>query len=228
MTNAAAQALSKALSRAWEFALDTIAPPDPLVRDIERSGPSGFMASAAPSDPAKDIKGITAFFSYKDRLVKTAILEVKSYGNKRVARIIGEAAYECLLAELSDLALFKNFDSPLLTTIPMTRKALRKRGWNQCDLIAEGIRLADRSQSIEIRTGLLEKVRETGDQVGRSRSERLESLKGCFEARRPEAVQGRNVIVLDDIATTGATLGEARKALRRAGARRVWCVAIAH
>ncbi|MBI5134288.1 MAG: ComF family protein [Candidatus Taylorbacteria bacterium] len=228
MTKSKGKAFSMAISAIFEYALDTIAPPDPLVRKIERMGSAEFARLTEPSSSKDRIASVTALFSYKDRLARAAILEVKSYGNKKVAHILGEAAYEYLLAELSDLELFENFDRPILTAIPMTRRSLRKRGWNQCDLIARGIALVDEARVIDVRTDLLEKVKETKDQVGRTRKERLENLKGAFAAKRPEEIRGRNVIVLDDIATTGATLGEAKRALLRAGAKKVWCVALAH
>jgi competence protein ComFC len=212
--------------KALGYILDTIAPPDPLSREIELSSVERFCGRAKRSEKA--LEGILSLFSYKDPFVRTAILEVKSYGNKKIARLLGAVAYEYLIAELSDLEAFEGFTRPLLLTVPLTKKSLRARGYNQCDLVADGILVADRPRSIEVRKDILVKSRETGDQVGKTRKERFENLKGCFDIADERDVRGRNVIVLDDIATTGATLGEAKRALRRAGARKILCVALAH
>jgi predicted amidophosphoribosyltransferase len=57
--------------------------------------------------------------------------------------------------------------------------------------------------------------------------ERIENVKGTFAVRRPELVRGRTILVVDDIMTTGATLGECAKTLKAAGASRVWSVTLA-
>jgi ComF family protein len=212
----------------WNFILDTVVPQDPYIRSIEKMGPGEFMAAVKMLSPGEHIDGALCFFSYRDPLVKAAILEVKSYGNRIIARLLAKTVRELLIAELSDLELFKNFVSPVLLPIPLTRKSLQKRGWNQCGLIVDEIKKIDQEKLLEIRNGVLIKTRETGDQVGKSRKERLENLRMCFSVRSEDAVRGRNVIVLDDIATTGATLFEARRALKKAGAKKVLCVAIAH
>jgi competence protein ComFC len=212
---------------AFEFAIDTLFPPDPFVRQIERMTPEEFSREALHVDEIDQIDGTIAFFSYRDALVKTAVLEVKSYANKKVARLIGRAAYELLVPELSDLETFRNFKDPLLIPIPLTKRARRSRGWNQCELIASEISKAT-SLSLEYRPDILIKSKETEDQVGKSKSERFKNLKGCFSVRDKEKILGKNVIILDDIVTTGATLKEAKKAVLDAGARRALCIAIAH
>ncbi|KKU76429.1 MAG: hypothetical protein UY03_C0035G0001, partial [Parcubacteria group bacterium GW2011_GWA2_47_64] len=72
------------------------------------------------------------------------------------------------------------------------------------------------------------KCKDTGSQTKMdTRKKRLENLKGCFVADG-KAVEGRNIILIDDVATTGATLVEARKTLLRAGARKVIAFTVAH
>ena len=219
--------LAKMLRKTWDFVLETIAPQDPYVRSIELMSPAEFSAKASEILPEGTIDGVISFFSYKGKLAKTAILEVKSYGNKRIARLLGTAIRDLLVFELSELELFENFTKPLLVPIPLTKKSLRRRGYNQCELIAREIAKADKGATLEMSASALIKTKETGDQVGKSRVERFANLKGCFQAKSEET-KGRNVIVLDDIVTTGATLKEAERALRKAGARKIILVSVAH
>ena len=74
----------------------------------------------------------------------------------------------------------------------------------------------------------LQKTKDTESQTKQdTRAKRLENLKGCFVADG-NIVKGRNIILIDDVATTGATLEEARRTLRRAGARKVIAFTVAH
>lgn len=220
------QTLRKVSRRAASFAMDAIAPKDADIRTIEGLGLEGFEAKAAGSPSPHPEKDVICLYSYKDPLAKKAILEVKSYGNRRVADILGKAVYEALIEEIAERACFEDFSRPIVAPIPMTRKSIRERGWNQCLLFAEALKRYDASNAFELSPSALVKARATEDQVGKSRRERFRNLEGSFRA--DPCVRGRNVIVLDDISTTGATFAEAKRALGQAGARKVLCVALAH
>jgi competence protein ComFC len=203
-----------------EYTIDTIAPPDPTVRHIEYMTIKEFLSKVQRAEVVMDPLAPRAILSYKDTLVKTAILEVKSYGNKRLALLLGSVLYRHLCAE---------FAYPtLIIPIPITKKSLRARGWNQCELVCRGLEKVDTEKRFEIRTDILYKIRETADQVGKGRQARFENLRDCFAVQSPEKVVGKRVIIFDDILTTGATLGEAASAIVRAGASHVTCIALAH
>ena len=72
------------------------------------------------------------------------------------------------------------------------------------------------------------KNRETKRQTTLKRSERLSNVKNSFGVLDAKNISGKNIIIIDDVVTTGATLREAKKVLIHAGARKVLCVAIAH
>ncbi|MFA6095499.1 MAG: phosphoribosyltransferase family protein, partial [Candidatus Paceibacterota bacterium] len=216
-----------ALRRAFDFFLDILFPQDEDVRHLETMTAGGLASSARRLEPGRDIEDSVILFEYKDPLVRLALAEAKFRGNRRIARLLGEAARDALAAELYERKTFENFSSPILVAVPMTKRSLRERGHDQCRLICEPIREDAESLGLSIRFDALEKVRETGDQVGRDKRERLESLKGSLKAD-PEIVRGKNIVVFDDIVTTGATWAEAKRALRKAGARRVLLLAIAH
>lgn len=214
------------IRKAISFILETIAPKDPEIKAIEDAGFERFDAKAARSRSSDLGNDVICLYAYKDPLVKKAVLEVKSYGNKTVASLLGKAVYETLIQEILERARFEDFRHPLLAPIPMTAKNIRERGWNQCLLIARALKEHDVFNAFELSPDALSKTRATDDQVGKGRRKRFINLKDCFEAS--ERVRGRNVIVLDDICTTGATFAEATRALKAAGARKTICVALAH
>lgn len=112
----------------------------------------------------------------------------------------------------------------LLVPIPLAPGRRRQRGFNQSELI--GQHLAGRL-SAPMMSAVLVRTRETPRQVGRTAAERRANIEGAFTCAMPEVVRGRRVAVVDDVMTTGATLGVAAEALRVAGASRVYGLAVA-
>ncbi len=105
-----------------------------------------------------------------------------------------------------------------LVPVPLHRDKLRDRGFDQSWLLAREIgRILDRPVGPEV----VIRVRETPTQTRLRRLERLRNLRGAFEVLRPERIQGRRVLVVDDVMTTGATAHEMARTLKRAGAREV-------
>lgn len=106
--------------------------------------------------------------------------------------------------------------------IPLGARRLRERGYNQAALLARPL-----AWQLErpLRPGVLQRVRETRSQVGLDREARRRNVREAFRAAA--AVAGRRVLLVDDVATTGATLEAAATALRRAGAVDVFALTVA-
>ena len=118
---------------------------------------------------------------------------------------------------ISEAALNRGAKKPdLICSVPMTTRALRKRGFNQSALIAL---LAGYRLGIPVSNNLLRKVRETPHQSDLNATERQSNLKNAFICQRP--MEGRHVVIVDDVLTTGATVNELAKTLKQAGASRV-------
>ena len=111
-----------------------------------------------------------------------------------------------------------------MVPVPLARGRRRERGFNQSELIAE--RLAE-ALELPLVTAALERVRETRPQVGRSAAERRENVRGAFACPDGGLVADRRVIVIDDVATTGATLRACAEPLKAAGAARVFGLVVA-
>lgn len=213
--------------RAYEFFLDILFPLDPEVRRLEQMTPAELSIHARRLESGREIPESIILFEYKDPLIRTAIREVKFRGNQRIAHLLGTLLRDTLIAELGDLKTFKNFREPILVSVPLTGRAFRKRGWDQCHLFLKEIVENADALGIDVRFDALRKIRDTEDQVGKNRKSRLENLTGCLKADE-SVVRGRSVIVFDDVVTTGATYEEAKRALRCAGARKVILLAVAH
>ncbi len=149
----------------------------------------------------------TAVFEYGGQLA-VALRRLKFSGRSDIARSLrpllapsfAQAAARC------DLAV----------PIPLHRRRLRKRGYNQALQILAP--LAKR-QGLSVRRRQLRRIRATPAQSTLSRSGRIKNLRGAFAVRG--SLNDASVLLVDDVRTTGATLEAAAKALRRAGAREI-------
>lgn len=113
----------------------------------------------------------------------------------------------------------------VLLPVPLHRSRRRSRGFNQAELIAKAA--VKRLPALDFAPGVLVRQRETISQVGLSREERIENMRGAFRVADAGRVKGRTVIVVDDVMTTGTTLSECARVLKRAGAENVWAATVA-
>lgn len=203
-------------------ALDVIFPSSDEARALQNMSPDTFVATIKPAESLHDM---TAYFAYRDPFMREAIWQIKYRRNKHVARLLAVVLADHLLEDLQHKQQFEHFVDPILIPIPLSKKRKRERGYNQVELITSALD----PEHYDINTTILSRTKHTESQARTSnRDARIENMKGCFHITNPESVRGKNIIVLDDVITTGSTLCEARKVLLEAGARSVWCVGVAH
>lgn len=178
---------------------------------------SGVVCEACAERCA--LRRFLAPFSYHDGLVRELIHTYKYEGVRELKRTFAEEVLKFL-----EFYGVKVPPSAVLVPIPLHRSRERERGFNQAKLIADelgtrwGVGVAS----------LLKRKRATEQQIEMaSYSKRRENVAGAFEVKDPAACSGQTVILVDDVSTSGATLYEAARALREAGARTVWAIAIA-
>jgi ComF family protein len=134
-----------------------------------------------------------------------------------------------MLAEaIADLTpSFGNVNATVVP-VPLHSRKLRQRGFNQSELIARAALKTMRAGTrFELKPALLQRCRETQSQIGLSRHQRRENMRGAFVVTKPEYVSGREVLLVDDVFTTGTTASECARVLRRAGASKVWVATVA-
>jgi ComF family protein len=112
-----------------------------------------------------------------------------------------------------------------IVPVPLHKSRLREREFNQAALLARHI--AD-DLNITALEGLLKRHRPTRAQVDLERSDRLENVKGSFCVEPKHDLRGKNILLIDDVLTTGATSSEAASALKAAGAGIVFVLTLAN
>lgn len=164
----------------------------------------------------KKLDHVCAVFAYRNPLTQTLIWQLKYKENKIIARLCGEIVQKILSEQFSTRVL--------LIPIPLSNARRRTRGFNQNELIIDHI-----SQHYERTYVALKKIRHTVPQSSLSdRAARLTNISGCFSVALPELVHDRDIVLIDDVITTGSTLREARNTLLAAGAHEVRSIVLAH
>ena len=152
-------------------------------------------------------------------LAKELIWQFK-YGKKTSAgHPLGAIASEYL----NNLGLeFKNFS---VVPIALHKKRQRQRGFNQAEILAKAI---SKKLSLPLLTGALTRIKETSAQMKlESRESRYENLKDAFMIPLISEIDGKNILLVDDVVTSGATFNEAVRALKNAGAKKIIALAVA-
>jgi ComF family protein len=143
------------------------------------------------------------------RTLREIIHHLKYSDRVSLAKPLGHILKQCLQREA--------FTGELIIPVPLHRSRERQRGFNQAELIAQQL-------GLPVATKILKRRKNTPSQTGLSRNERKRNLASAFEVMHE--VKGR-VIVVDDVYTTGSTMNEIARTLKRAGAERVEVLTVA-
>lgn len=118
----------------------------------------------------------------------------------------------------------------LLVPVPLFKSKQRQREFNQSELLARAAlkKLPDQARvRIELADSVLVRQRDTRSQTGLTRHQRRENMRGAFSVGDAKRVAGRDVILVDDVLTTGTTAAECARTLRRAGAKKIYVATVA-
>lgn len=162
----------------------------------------------------------TAFFFYvRGNRVQRLIHSLKYKGNKDLGVYLGEQ-YGQLLREVPLLA-----DVHAIIPVPLHPKKMRKRGFNQSEVIADGL---GKSLQIPVNTGLLIRNKATDTQTRKTRYHRWENVEHIFSVVQEGSMEGKHLLLVDDVITTGSTVEACIHALMRIPGVRVSVVAVAY
>ena len=150
-----------------------------------------------------------------DGPIERAVHRFKYEGWRKLAGPLSQFVAERLVIE--------GLSARCVVSVPLHPTRLRQRGFNQADLLA--VELRNRLVVFEP-AGKLVRTRPTPPQVGRDRLRRFENVRGAFEWHGPR-LGGESMLLIDDVATTGATLDACARALREAGSGPVIGVSVA-
>jgi ComF family protein len=172
-------------------------------------------------DCAPEFDRAASFGEYTDG-VRGLVHLLKYESVRPVARPLGGMLAQAIAELLAGCADAK----PLLIPVPLHKSRRRSRGFNQSELIARAA--AKRlPQRLEVACGALVRQRDTVSQVGLTREERIANVRDAFRVADAARVRGRDVVLVDDVMTTGTTLSECARVLKKAGAKRVWAATVA-
>ncbi len=222
--------MKKELLRVWQTSLDILFPPICL----------GCQSNLLSDEEKENLLCNTCFNGVKiySNIVKPdplfSLLAVSSYENTALRELIHYFKYNGFLAAQAPLEklIIKWLDansslvssildsSFCLIPIPLHKKRLRERGFNQAEIIGQ---ILSRHLNIPLEKNLLERVRDTKSQIKMKGAQRREeNVRGSIRIREEDrSPQCQNIILVDDIYTSGATMKEAAGALHRAGAKNI-------
>ena len=129
---------------------------------------------------------------------------------------------DALAAQMTDFVRDLNWPIDMLIPIPLGRQRHKERGYNQVGMIARPLALI---LDIQFAPNELTRRKETRSQVGLSKQERQKNVHGAFQAGT--GVNGKTILVLDDVSTTGSTLSSSAEALLSSGAKDVYALTVA-
>ena len=149
--------------------------------------------------------------------VRADILDLKFNNEKHLAEKLGsEMAERCAV-------VYSDIDFDIVTFVPMTKEAYSERGYNQSQLLAEKV-----GELLFVPVeDLLVKTRQTRVQHELGGNDRLENVKNSVRLKDDILIKGKNILICDDVKTTGATLNQCVQALEKGCADKVCCITAA-
>lgn len=173
--------------------------------------------------PGKNLNGLYFAASFKNPVIKTLIhnFKYKPY-TKNLAETLASLLIEhFVLAKTNTDSIWEN---SVLIPVPLHEKKLRQRGYNQSEELAKELA---KILKIPVISNFLVKIKSTESQMHLKKEAREKNLLGAFAIKKPfDFAQGK-IFLVDDVYTTGSTMEECAKVLRKAGAKTVWGIAVA-
>lgn len=179
-------------------------------------------------------------FSYKNKIIKELIWQIKFRGKKKYSDICGEILCEYILNILkSDHTIIthaENFNStknntnscPILIPVPIHKKRRVERGFNQCEWLCESIKEYDSKNILNYNSEILIRNKYQTKQSWINKKERMNNLKNSFYIKDPKAIKNKDLIIIDDVCTTGSTIKEICQTLKKSGINSITIFTIAH
>ena len=145
-----------------------------------------------------NITSATSYIYYRKESPYNRLLHKMKYGNHpeigyRMAKMAAET--------LTESGFFDGIEA--IVPLPLSKKKKRERGYNQCDYIAEGL---SHITGIPVLKDCVMRNKSNETQTHKTRDERWKNVEGIFSLTKPEQIEGKHILLIDDILTTGATL----------------------
>ena len=165
------------------------------------------------------ISGFVSHYIFeKDKELQNIIHALKYDRKFHIGIFLGECLGKHFKSQL------QSWNINMIFPIPLHHLKKAERGFNQSYYIAKGI---SSQTSMAVKSNVIERIRFTQSQTTMTLKEREENVEGAFKVRKTENVKGKNVLLVDDVMTTGATINECGRVLLEAGANRIYASTVA-
>lgn len=166
------------------------------------------------------VEGAAAFLYFnKGSRVQHMIHRFKYKGRHQIGTFLGRI-YGYKLASQSP---YNTVD--MIIPVPLFKKKQLKRGYNQSEVFAKGLSIA---LGVPVETNLLFRIRESESQTRKTRAERWDNVKEIFTVTHPEQLEGKHILLVDDVFTTGATIEACASTLMKDSNIRISVITIAY
>ena len=180
-----------------------------------------FQGGKCKDCRSKKLDGLYFAIPYQSPLIKELIQKFKYHP---FAKELAETLSFLIITHFQLLDNKPNFSNFILTPIPLSEKRLKWRGFNQSIEIAREV---SKSLKLPLVSNCLIRIKNTHPQVELGAEARKENVKDIFVCQDKKEILGKKILLIDDLYTTGATMEEAARVLKKAGVKKVYVLALA-
>lgn len=153
-----------------------------------------------------EIERATSFMYYHKNSPYNNLIHRLKYKNRPDT---GERLAFLAAKEIAESGFFDDIDA--IVPLPLSKRKMRQRGYNQCDYIAKGL---SRATGIPVIKNAVKRLKSNETQTHKNRDERWQNVEGIFALSDATLLKGKHILLIDDILTTGATLASCAKSIQ--------------
>ncbi len=169
----------------------------------------------------KNLNGILITGEYENYLLKSLIKQYKYKFTKEISTHLGDFLYLFLKQiKKENHPIFK--EEYLITAVPLHKKRQNWRGFNQSEELAK---IISKKMDVKMESSL-KRIKNTDPQATLNKEERTTNIKNCFKWQG-EKIHNKNILIIDDVTTTGSTIEECAKEFKKQGAKNIWALVVA-
>lgn len=183
-----------------------------------------YSTSSLPNLTANGLSGVIATADYQKAKILGKAIHLFKYNR---IRQLGETLASLMQIRIKPFVAEKSTEW-LVIPLPLHRRKKIERGFNQNDIMAAAcFQNLDQTKVLAGKQNPLKRIRYTKTQTKLSGKQRLLNVQNVFQVTDVAAIKNKNIIIVDDIITTGSSIKEAAQTLKKAGARDVWGLVLA-
>lgn len=186
------------------------------LRHYHQTDPNPLVLSAAGNEKVKGAFGYMKF--NKNGIAQKLLHELKYKGNAPIGVVLGEWFANYIKKDLQEL----NVDA--IVPVPLHKLKKRKRGYNQSEVIARGMK---KVTGIEVIQDALIRTKNVSTQTKKGKVDRWQNVDELYQVVNAQKLKGKKILLLDDVITTGATIGVAAEVLAESGVEEIYLACIA-